>query len=94
MSFLLEQLDTFCYMLGFGLGMGFIYDLYQRFITRLKTRLWINIIDLLLGIATGMAGFFILLQANWGEFRFFVVFSIMAGFGLYFYLLKVTGLNR
>ena len=90
MGFLLEQVSTFLIMFGFGIFLGILFDLYRRLVRKLKPgRAWISLADLIFTLLTGLAGFILLIFANWGELRFYILLSILLGFVIYHYLSKL-----
>ncbi len=93
MEFLIGQISTFGIMFACGIILGLGFDLYRRFIGKLRRdgRAWFtNIIDILSGIIAGLVVFLVLIYANWGEFRFYVLLAIFMGTIGYFYLVKVA----
>lgn len=95
MGFLLEQVTTFLIMFGFGIFLGILFDLYRRVIRKLKPgKTWISLTDLLFTLLTGLAGFSLLIFANWGELRFYILLSILLGFVFYYYLSKLIKIGN
>lgn len=86
MEFLIIQLYTFLVMTGLGFVLGLIFHLYQTFIKKAGiSKKWLPVMDIIFGILTGLLGFSVLLYANYGDLRFFVIISILLGLLLYFY---------
>ncbi|AZO93130.1 hypothetical protein GM661_16110 [Iocasia frigidifontis] len=81
MVFLSQQLYTFVmmFLLGILIGIGFI--LYQYLLNRINLKsIYMNILDLFFSIIAAVVGFLVLIYANWGELRFFVILSMFLGF--------------
>lgn len=85
MSLLAEQLITFGMLVGAGMVMAFVFDIYRVFKWLLKLpKLLIHFIDLAIWLAMAVVVFNILILGNWGEVRFYVFLGLMCGLGLYF----------
>lgn len=81
MIFLSQQLYTFVlmFLLGIFIAVGFI--LYQYLLSRINIKaIYINILDLFFSIIAAIMGFMVLIYANGGELRFFVILSMFLGF--------------
>ncbi len=90
MDFLVGQIHTFLIMLGLGFLLGVLFHLYQIFLKKSRIgRKWLAFMDILFGIVTGIIGFSILVFANYGELRFFILISILTGLLLYFYVARI-----
>ena len=91
------QAQLFLLTILIGGGMGVLYDglrLFRR--TVRHSRFWIQTEDAVFWLLAVFAVFLILLQANAGEVRFFVIFGLFGGMGLYFltvsrFVLAVSG---
>lgn len=89
MSLLIEQLSTFVMLIGAGLLMGLVFDIYRilRWLLKLPG-LAVHLFDLLIWLVFAVGVFFILLIGNWGELRFYVFLGILIGLILYFMFLS------
>lgn len=95
MEFLIGQLYTFVIMFVFGIVLGMAFNFYQWVLKRLKVnKIWVNIIDLFLGVAIGVAAFIILLFTNLGEVRYYVLLGVSTGLLSYFYIGKKVNLFK
>ena len=85
MSLVIEQLTTFFILLGVGLFMAFVFDIYRvsRNYIRLPKFIY-HIIDLLIWLILALVVFAFLLISNWGELRFYIFISLTIGVGVYF----------
>ncbi len=87
MSLVLEQLTTFFILLGVGLFMGLVFDVYRVSRNYIKLPKFIyHIIDLLIWLILALVVFAFLLISNWGELRFYIFISLTIGIGIYFVL--------
>lgn len=90
-DFLLKQVYTFTIMFFYGIILGLVFNLYQIAIHRVKPgKIITGITDTIFSLLTGITGFAFLVYANWGELRFFTIFSIVVGFFIYFCLKKIV----
>lgn len=83
------QAQLFLLTIGIGGGMGLLYDglrLFRRSVRH--SRFWIQTEDALFWLLAVFAVFLILLRANAGEVRFFAIFGLFGGMGLYFLTLS------
>jgi spore cortex biosynthesis protein YabQ len=81
---LTTQLYTMLSMVGMGIWLGMSLDTYNRF-SRYKKRLhWLRFInDLIFWIVQGLILFFILLEVNEGEVRFYIFIALLCGYAAY-----------
>ncbi len=83
------QAQLFLLTVLIGGGMGLLYDGLQVFRHTLPhNRFWIQLEDALFWLLAVFAVFLILLRANAGEVRFFSIFGLFGGMGLYFLTLS------
>lgn len=85
MSLLLEQLFTFTVLLGAGVIIGLVFDMYRvaRGITK-PPKIISHILDLIIWFILALLVFVLLLFSNWGEVRFYVFLSLVIGLVFYF----------
>lgn len=84
-----EQARLFLLMLLVGGGIGLFYDGLRILRHALPhKRLWIQAEDGLFWLLTIFPVFCVLLRANGGELRFFLLLGLFGGMGLYFLLLS------
>ncbi len=95
MELISTQLHTFLIMAGLGFVLGLIFHLYQVFIKKMRlSKKWLPVMDISLGVLTGLIGFSVLIFTNYGDLRFFVIISILLGLLLYFYTARKLVKNR
>lgn len=83
------QAQLFGLTILIGGSMGLLYDALRLFRHALPhSRLWIQLEDAVFWILAVFAVFLVLLQTNAGEIRFFVIFGLFGGMGLYFLTLS------
>lgn len=87
MTSLLSQFVAFLIMLGTGLVVGLLFDIYRiiRSLTRPRAQGSIAM-DLLFWVLITPVLFALLLAGNWGELRFYVFLGVGAGLFAYFQL--------
>ncbi|MDW7674003.1 MAG: spore cortex biosynthesis protein YabQ [Bacillota bacterium] len=85
MSLLLEQVTTFFMLMGAGMLMAFVFDIYRvaRGIKR-PPKLITHILDFIIWMILAILVFFLLIIGNWGEIRLYVFIGIIIGLGIYF----------
>ncbi len=88
MELVFEQFYDFAIMFVFGLILGAGFDIYQHIAATVKNRVLLNTMDIMAGIIAGMAAFAVLIYANWGAFRFYIVIAIFSGIICYFTMRK------
>lgn len=89
MGTLLQQLYAFAVTIVAGVAMGAVFDVFRALRSSARPRsfvtwvtdifYWVSVIPVVVGL---------LLHANWGELRFYVVLGIGLGLVLYFVLLS------
>ncbi|MDD4334079.1 MAG: spore cortex biosynthesis protein YabQ [Desulfotomaculaceae bacterium] len=87
MESLLSQLRAFFMTIGIGIIAAFGYDYYRavrRAVKLKKTGAFLG--DLIFWLVTTVMVFALLLLANWGEMRMYVLLGLGLGALLYFYL--------
>ena len=78
------QLQTMLAMVAMGGWLGMAIDTYSRLIRGRKWNRWITVInDGLFWILQGLLVFFILLQLNEGEMRFYILIALLCGYSCY-----------
>ena len=83
------QAQLFLLTIGIGGSMGLLYDALRLFRRSVRhSRFWIQAEDALFWLLAVFAVFLILLRANAGEVRFFLIFGLFGGMGLYFLTLS------
>ena len=84
-----EQARMFLLCIALGGGMGLLYDCLRVFRHSLHhKRFWIQAEDALFWLTAVFLVFGVLLRANSGEVRFFSLFGLFGGMGLYFLTLS------
>ena len=84
-----EQARMFLLCIALGGGMGLLYDCLCVFRHSLHhKRFWIQAEDALFWLTAVFLVFGVLLRANSGEVRFFSLFGLFGGMGLYFLTLS------
>jgi len=84
-----EQLHAFAMTIAAGMAAGLLFDMYRLARRGLRPRgtgAWL--LDLMFWLVATPVVFALLLVANWGELRFYVVVGLAAGATLYFGLLS------
>lgn len=80
-----EQARLFLLCIALGGGMGLLYDCLRVFRHTLRhRRFWVQAEDALFWLLAVFIVFGVLLRANSGEVRFFALFGLFGGMGLYF----------
>jgi len=78
------QLQTMLAMVAMGGWLGIAIDTYSRLIRGRKWYKWITVInDSLFWILQGLFIFYILLQINEGEMRFYILLALLCGYSCY-----------
>lgn len=78
------QLQTMLVMVAMGGWVGISIDTYSRLIRGRRWNKWITVInDSLFWIIQGLFVFFILLQVNEGEMRFYILLALLCGYSCY-----------
>ncbi|OIJ14455.1 spore cortex biosynthesis protein YabQ [Anaerobacillus arseniciselenatis] len=78
------QLQTMLVMVAMGGWLGMAIDTYSRLIRGRKWKQWITVInDSLFWIIQGLLVFYILLQINEGEMRFYILLALLCGYSCY-----------
>ncbi|WNF37071.1 spore cortex biosynthesis protein YabQ [Bacillaceae bacterium IKA-2] len=78
------QLQTMLVMVAMGGWLGIAIDTYSRLIRGRKWNKFITVInDSLFWILQGLFIFFILLQINEGEMRFYILLALLCGYSIY-----------
>jgi spore cortex biosynthesis protein YabQ len=94
LSLLAEQLITFGMLVGAGMAMAFVFDIYRVFRWLLKLpKLLVHFIDLVIWLAMAVVIFCILILGNWGEVRFYVFLGLLWGLALYFKFCSKTAIK-
>ncbi|MDA8353116.1 MAG: spore cortex biosynthesis protein YabQ [Firmicutes bacterium] len=79
------QWVTMALMLGSGCLMGMMLDLYRILTRRFRLGGWaVSLIDLLYWVVAAGLVFSLLMWSNWGEFRFYILVAILAGWITYY----------
>ncbi|MBU9722004.1 MULTISPECIES: spore cortex biosynthesis protein YabQ [Bacillaceae] len=74
---------------GMGIVLGAAFDTYRRFVKSPKRLRWSLIInDILFWILQALLFFYVLLQVNNGEVRFYLLLAILLGYSIYRALLE------
>jgi spore cortex biosynthesis protein YabQ len=85
LSLLVEQLITFGMLVGTGMVMAFIFDIYRVFRWLLKLpKLLVHFVDLVIWLIMAVMVFYILILGNWGEVRFYIFLGLLVGLAIYF----------
>lgn len=78
------QLQTMLVMVAMGGWLGIAIDTYSRLIRGRHWNKWITVInDSLFWILQGLFVFFVLLQINEGEMRFYILLALLCGYSCY-----------
>lgn len=88
MELVLNQFFTFLIMFVFGITLGAVYNIYRNIAVKIKNKTILNFMDILLGILGGIAAFSVLVYANRGDFRFYVILAVILGISCYFQMFK------
>lgn len=79
------QFITLLWMVGSGILMGVVYDIYR--VLQIKLRIGkklIPLMDLIYWIGSALFVFYILFQANGGQLRLYIFLALAAGMWIYF----------
>ncbi|WP_100405942.1 spore cortex biosynthesis protein YabQ [Bacillus solitudinis] len=83
------QLYTMLSMAAMGLWIGAAIDTYSRFSPKKKSFNWfVALNDVLFWLIQGLIVFYVLLQTNNGEIRFYIFLAILCGYAAYQALFK------
>ncbi|OIJ20513.1 spore cortex biosynthesis protein YabQ [Anaerobacillus alkalidiazotrophicus] len=78
------QLQTMLIMVAMGGWLGMAIDTYSRLIRGRNWKKWITVInDSLFWVLQGLLVFYILLQVNEGEMRFYILLALLCGYSCY-----------
>ncbi|RXJ00919.1 spore cortex biosynthesis protein YabQ [Anaerobacillus alkaliphilus] len=78
------QLQTMLAMVAMGGWLGMAIDTYSRLIRGRHWNKWITVInDSLFWILQGLFVFYVLLQINEGEMRFYILLALLCGYSCY-----------
>ncbi len=78
------QLQTMLAMVAMGGWLGMAIDTYSRLIRGRQWNKWITVInDSMFWILQGLFVFYVLLQINEGEMRFYVLLALLCGYACY-----------
>lgn len=78
------QLQTMLAMVAMGGWLGMAIDTYSRLIRGRSWNKWITVInDSLFWVLQGLFIFFVLLQVNEGEMRFYILVALLCGYSCY-----------
>ncbi|MFW6034696.1 MAG: spore cortex biosynthesis protein YabQ [Halothermotrichaceae bacterium] len=81
MTLLYEQFYSFLLMFCFGVGIGIFFIIYQKLINKFSIKSYLlHLLDIIFSILIGVNGLIILVIANRGQFRFYIVLAILLGF--------------
>lgn len=84
-----EQARLFLLCIALGGGLGLLYDCLRVFRHALRhKRFWVQAEDALFWVLAVFLVFSVLLRASSGEIRFFSLFGLFGGMGLYFLTLS------
>lgn len=79
------QFLTMGFMLGCGLAIGFVFDVYRVLAGKLRLPRWtIPLLDLTFWASATLFVFRVLFFSNYGQVRLFVFIGLFAGVALYF----------
>jgi spore cortex biosynthesis protein YabQ len=80
-----HQFLTMALMIGCGLGLGVIFDIYRVLSDKLNLSRWvIAILDITYGLIAAVAVFRVLYYSNYGQLRFFIFVALILGVYLYY----------
>ena len=80
-----NQFLTMALMIGCGLGLGMIFDIYRVLTDKLNLSRWIiAILDIIYGLIAAVAVFRVLYYSNYGQLRFFIFVALILGIYLYY----------
>jgi spore cortex biosynthesis protein YabQ len=80
-----HQFLTMALMIGCGLGLGVIFDIYRVLSDKLNLSRWvIAILDITYGLIAAVAVFRVLYYSNYGQLRFFIFVALILGIYLYY----------
>lgn len=83
------QLNTMIAMVLMGAWLGAALDTYGRFIKRPKRATWVLFInDILFWMVQALLFFYVLLNVNEGQLRFYIILAILCGYAAYQSLFK------
>ncbi|WP_096203240.1 spore cortex biosynthesis protein YabQ [Bacillus sp. FJAT-45350] len=78
------QLNTMLSMVAMGIWVGAAIDTYGRFAKERRSFHWMTALnDLLFWIVQGLLVFYVLLNVNQGEMRFYILLALICGFAAY-----------
>lgn len=78
------QLQTMLAMVAMGGWLGMAVDTYSRLIRGRSWNKWVTVInDSLFWIFQGLFVFYVLLQINEGEMRFYILLALLCGYAFY-----------
>ncbi len=78
------QLQTMLVMVAMGVWLGVAIDTYSRLIRGRHWNKWITVInDSLFWVLQGLGVFWVLLQLNEGEMRFYIILALLCGYSCY-----------
>jgi len=84
-----NQFFSFLLMFTYGIILAAFFSFYLKINkSKHKKKVFINIIDVLVGIVWGGLGLLLLFYVNYGEFRYYIIIAIISGFLLYYYSCK------
>ncbi len=91
MTSLDKQVMSFVVMMGLGLAIGLVFDIYQVLRQIIKpAKLMVHFTDLAIWLLISAAVFVVLLFTNWGEVRFYIFIGIGLGLVFYYRLISVV----
>lgn len=78
------QLNTMLSMIAMGIWLGAAIDTYGRFTKERRSFHWLTAVnDFLFWFAQGLIVFFVLLNINEGEMRFYIILALICGYAAY-----------
>jgi spore cortex biosynthesis protein YabQ len=79
------QWSAMALMMGSGLFLGVVLDVYRALKIRLRLRGWVvSLIDVLYWAGSAVLVFALLLWSNWGQVRFYLFLAVVFGIFLYY----------
>ncbi|MDV2887301.1 spore cortex biosynthesis protein YabQ [Alkalihalophilus pseudofirmus] len=85
------QFYTMVSMAAMGIWLGAAIDTYGRFLRKRRSFHWLTALkDVLFWLIQGLIVFYVLLESNHGEVRFYVFLAILCGYACYKALLQNT----
>ncbi|WP_026673671.1 spore cortex biosynthesis protein YabQ [Alkalihalobacterium bogoriense] len=83
------QLNTMLSMVAMGIWIGMAIDTYSRFMKQKQSFSWVTALnDFLFWTIQGLIVFYVLLQINHGEVRFYIFIALLCGYAAYRGLLE------